>query len=273
MLYSIQPNKSDFPVPISLRIIGLNHLQQPVHRPKGLSLYQWFYCVKGNGEFIIKNKKFILSQGEVALLYPDEPHSYRGLSDDWTLHIFAVSGSLCANLLKVLHMQESNVYHLTDKEIFLTHIQTLSHIYECHTMNKNLAFSKETYNFILDLSTCITQIDTRVAILENELIRRMTLYLEENYAAPFSLSMLSEYMHLSKEYLCTFFKKEMNQTILQYLLGIRINHARIFLIQYPEKKNYEIGQMCGFESPSYFIKVFHRTMGCTPEEYKRKNFF
>ena len=45
----------------------------------------------------------------------------------------------------------------------------------------------------------------------------------------------------------------------------------LFLEQYPEKKAYEIGKMCGFESPSYFGKNFREIVGLTPEQYRRVN--
>lgn len=84
-----------------------------------------------------------------------------------------------------------------------------------------------------------------------------------------SLNDLSDYMQLSKEYLCTVFKSKMQTTIMKFLLDLRISHARIFLLQYPEKRVAEISQMCGFDSPSYFGMQFKKIVGVTPENFRR----
>ena len=57
---------------------------------------------------------------------------------------------------------------------------------------------------------------------------------------------------------------------MHYLLMLRISHAKIYLIQYPDKKVTEISKMCGFESPSYFGKLFRREVGMTPEQYRKE---
>ena len=93
----------------------------------------------------------------------------------------------------------------------------------------------------------------------------MTLeYLEARYREPISLDTLANEVHLTRDYLCALFKKEMGHTILQRLTLIRIGWARLYLEQYPDKKAYEIGKMCGFESPSYFGKRFREAVGMTP---------
>lgn len=268
MIHSVQENTSDIKAPISLRMIGINHHQEPIKRTKGLPLYQWFYCVKGKGEFILHNQKYVLSAGEGALIYPNESHAYHSLTDNWTLHFVGFSGSMCAELLKQLRMPESNVYHFNNQDIFPMHMQNLEYLYQRTLMNYNMELSKEVYSFLLDLSTSISRITAFSTASENAIVQRIISYLENHYADAFSLTALADEMQLSKEYLCVIFKKEMRQTILQHLLSIRISHARIFLIQHPEKRSYEIGQMCGFDSPNYFIKVFRKFNNCTPEEYR-----
>lgn len=88
-------------------------------------------------------------------------------------------------------------------------------------------------------------------ISENDTVHKMITYLEENYKHPIVLNDMAEYVGLSKEYMCSLFKSAMQQTIMHYLLELRIAQARILLIQYPEKTVKEISMMCGFESPSY----------------------
>ena len=94
-------------------------------------------------------------------------------------------------------------------------------------------------------------------------------WLEENYARPISLDELAKAVNLTKDYMCALFKKITGETIIQCLTSIRIGHARQLLIQYPDKNVIEIAHMCGFDSPSYFGKIFKQLIGMTPERYRK----
>jgi transcriptional regulator GlxA family with amidase domain len=93
--------------------------------------------------------------------------------------------------------------------------------------------------------------------------------MEENYHTLISLSDLGNRVNVTREHLCRVFKQEMGQTIIQYLQNLRISRARIFLLQYPEKRVVEIAQMCGFENPSYFGKIFKEEVGMTPDHFRK----
>jgi len=104
----------------------------------------------------------------------------------------------------------------------------------------------------------------------DDLITAVIFYMEQHYGRDISLDELAELVGLSKEYLCTLFKKTMKQTVMQYLLTIRISQARTLLIRFPEKKVQEIAKLCGFESPSYFGKKFKQETGMTPDAFRKK---
>lgn len=269
MLYTFHHSKANKNLPLQLRLLGLNHLQEPVKRPNGMSCYQWFFCTKGKGEFIINHQKSIISEGQGLLIYPDLSHSYQGLSPDWTLHLIGFTGKACQEILQSLKMLESGVYHISDPNIFPSHIQNLLHLSQRELPSKERELSKGCYNLLLDLAPCISRINTTALTQENELILELISYMEENYARDLSLTELAGHINLSKEYMCTLFKQNMQQTVMHYLLGIRITRARILLLQYPEKKVGDIARMCGFESPSYFGKVFKKNVGCTPDAFRR----
>lgn len=255
-------------LPISLRILGADHQQEPIFRPKGLSVFQWFYCVRGRGELIINQERSLIHQGQGALIYPCVPHSYRGLTDDWTVHFFGFAGPNCVELLKTFRMHESGVYHFSDTEVFPTYIWRLIQMREQAPEHRATAFSKACYCFLADLSSCIKRINAAVPIQENAVIRKITDYLEEHYADNILLDDLADHVQLSKEYMCALFKQAMRQTIMHHLMDIRISRARVYLLQYPEKRVLEIAQMCGFNSPSYFGAVFKKEVGVTPEGYR-----
>ena len=118
------------------------------------------------------------------------------------------------------------------------------------------------------MSTEISEIAPVVDSQGNPLITSIMGYLESNYKRDISLSELSQAMERTPAYLCSIFKQETGRTIVQALTSIRLVEARIMLGRYPEKTVGEIGQMCGFQSPSYFCKTFKKYFNMTPNNYR-----
>lgn len=269
MLYTLHHSAKYHSLPLLPVLLGADHPQEPVLRSEGLPFYQWFYCVKGRGEFIVDHKKAVISEGQGLFIAPYIPHSYKGMNADWTVHLIGFRGAACAEILQALRMTESGVYHFLDSDVFPSYIAQFLALAEGSDPRKEEALSKLCYNMLLDLAPCIQYIHHSCPVAENELIERLIGLMEKNYGRSLSLTELAEQVNLSREYMCTLFKRSMNQTIMQYLQAVRIARARVFLIQYPEKHAAEIAHMCGFESPSYFGKVFKKIVGCTPDNFRR----
>lgn len=272
MLYSIQYTKSDQKkIPLLLRLIALNHKQEPVIRPNGMNFYQWFYCSKGKGQVIIDGEYHIMTKGKGFLLFPHTSHSYQGLSGDWTVHIVGFEGMICKKLLQALGMNDSGIYFFKDTDIFLKHVQNFFFLKERKIKNRNLTYSKECYSFLVDIAEQITPAHTDIHVEDNSMIRFVISYLEENFSRDFSIDEVALAAGRSKEYLCTIFKKATGKTIIRQLTEIRILHAKALLLQDPGKTVTKIAMECGFSSASYFGKKFRLVTGYSPDRY-RKNF-
>lgn len=271
MFYHIPASGHYASLPLLVELVGISHLQEPIHRPHGLPEFQWFSCVKGSGEFVISGQKSVLSKDQGLFIAADAPHSYRGLTPDFTVDFIGFRGTACREILQALHMTETGVYHFSDVQVFPKHMEKMKQLMEGEKAGKEIRLSKECYSMLLDLAPCIQKIQKSSIVSEDKRVQKMIDFLEESYAQPFSLTELAEHLNLSKEYICSLFKKEMQQTILQYLQSVRIARARVLLLQYPEKRVTEIAHLCGFESISYFGRVFKKICGCTPEMFRRQN--
>ncbi|OUN31893.1 hypothetical protein B5G33_00570 [Blautia sp. An81] len=98
-------------------------------------------------------------------------------------------------------------------------------------------------------------------------IARAKQYIEENYQQNISLEEVAGNVFLNKNYLSELFHKEVGCSFSQYLTEVRIEKAKL-LLRETHMKVKEIADMTGFDNPSYFIQVFKKTQGCTPNEYR-----
>ncbi len=71
--------------------------------------------------------------------------------------------------------------------------------------------------------------------------------------------------HLSRQ-----FHKEKGVTLIQYLTGIRLEHAMHLLIN-SELPIHMVAEECGFSNGNYFTKVYKKVFHITPEQYRRQH--
>ena len=90
--------------------------------------------------------------------------------------------------------------------------------------------------------------------------------LREHYQEKISLDHLSEVAYMSPSYLCRFFRTTTNYTLKEYLHRIRIDRAKELLVE-GKLPITQIGLEVGFESHSYFDRVFRRLTGMSPREF------
>ena len=93
-------------------------------------------------------------------------------------------------------------------------------------------------------------------------------YIRENYANDLSLDSLAEQFRISKTYVNRLLKNHTGKSFLETLTDIRMAKAKS-LIQEGEYKVYEIAEMVGYRDFSYFIRVFKKKYGTTPNNYKK----
>ena len=93
-------------------------------------------------------------------------------------------------------------------------------------------------------------------------------YLTENCERPISLDELSEQFYLSKSYICRIFKEVTGYTISEYTNIHRIRKAKRYLEE-TDLSISEISHRLGYESLTYFEKMFKHYMTLSPLKYRK----
>ncbi|WP_127486043.1 response regulator [Paenibacillus ehimensis] len=103
---------------------------------------------------------------------------------------------------------------------------------------------------------------------ENRVIGQVKKILAEGFQRDIDLQSLAAEVYLTPNYLSKLFKAETGQTLTEFMIGIRIQKAKELLKEHAELKTYEIGERVGYPDPAYFNKIFKKTVGFTPKEYR-----
>ncbi len=93
--------------------------------------------------------------------------------------------------------------------------------------------------------------------------------MEANLEEPISLDELSSYVGISRRQLERLFQKHLNCVPTRYYLNLRLNRARLLLLQ-TSKSIVDIALACGFISAPHFSKCYRDMFGTPPRDERRK---
>ena len=93
--------------------------------------------------------------------------------------------------------------------------------------------------------------------------------MEANIEEPISLDELSSYVDISRRQLERLFQKHLNCVPTRYYLNLRLNRARLLLLQ-TSKSIVDIALACGFISAPHFSKCYRDLFGIPPRDERRK---
>lgn len=99
-------------------------------------------------------------------------------------------------------------------------------------------------------------------------VKRMKTYIREHYRENLSLSDIVGAAGLSNAYGSSIFKKETGMTITNYLIQVRIEEAQR-LIRETDLNISEIAYEVGYMDTRYFSKLFIKTVGIKPVDYRK----
>jgi len=96
-------------------------------------------------------------------------------------------------------------------------------------------------------------------------------YIRQNYSSNITVRDISAFCHCSESYLSHIFKNKMKTSIMKYINKLRIEHAKILLLN-SDSPISEIALKSGFCDPNYFAVVFKRFARLSPSEYRKKGY-
>lgn len=97
------------------------------------------------------------------------------------------------------------------------------------------------------------------------LVSRVILYVRENFGHPIGVAEIADNFNVNRDYLSRLFRIHTGTTLHGYLVFVRIRAAKDLLSAGAGVT--ETAFACGFNSTSYFIKVFSAHTGVTPARF------
>ncbi|CAI6047445.1 Protein-glutamate methylesterase/protein-glutamine glutaminase [Paenibacillus sp. JJ-100] len=179
--------------------------------------------------------------------------------------------------LKNIRADENSI-----RKQYITVLETMhAHLLNTTSRKKILMTEKSPYEIVLngehwneihrDVMMHITETFNASAPATHELkyTDLATDIINTYYAEDLSLQSVAGQINVHPSYLSRLFKQQKGENFISYLTRTRIEHAKAYLLS-KELKVYEIADKVGYHNYTYFSKIFKKTTGLTPEEYREQ---
>lgn len=129
---------------------------------------------------------------------------------------------------------------------------------------KEEADLQELNNWLLKSINEISEI-----LVGNNNISKAEQYIKKNYGSQLSLNEVADYLEMSPWHFSKVFYKKVGIHFSQYLLNVRMEEA-VRLLKNTNLKIYEVATRVGYNNTDQFSRMFKKTIGKSPKDYKKQ---
>lgn len=240
--------------------------------------YELTLITRGSGKRLVGDNYQNYGPGDLVLLGPDLPHTWMSNPSKKKNDVSAVVIQFSPKFLRsFLHLNEF-------KEIDLLLSSASNGLsFPFHNLGDDVRSLPEksgvdkVAGLFLLLQKLTNQKSDRLASayfrairgIENEKrINIICRYLQKHAAERIVLEEVAALVHLSRSAFCKFFKRATGKNLTDYVNDIRVGNACELLIESDKPIN-EIAFEIGFESLTYFNRIFIKKKKMTPREFRR----
>jgi AraC-like DNA-binding protein len=242
--------------------------------------FELTYIVKGNGYRIVGNSYEPFNDGDLVLLGSNLPHTWSGKADGDVNSDAIVIQFSSEFILPFLELNES----LLIKNMLDSSLRGINFEPDEQLVTKIIEITETNgVERILKLISILDILSKKqikliapntfhnVVSKKSEVrINKVCLFIQNNFQNKIYLKEVADLIYLTESNFCKFFKKATGKTYSDYVNEIRINEASRLLIQ-SDKTISQISFECGFETLSYFNRVFLNKKGITPSVYRKSS--
>lgn len=243
--------------------VGL-HEEMPagyVNRPSGT--WDWLFMYFHSSIDIRINRELREFPSQTLMIWSEEEAHFYGLEKEAFEHSWIhCQGSILPEALRGSGIRPGVYPKLLCEEILEKYLP-LIHEERLRGDLEPLILESLFRCFLQELGRVANPRVTSLPIWIHELKR----YLEINYANPIRLDDLSQKFSVSKSHLVSEFKKYLGAPPVEYLIRLRMEHARSHLLD----SHLSIGDVAhrvGYDDIYHFSKIFKKYMGKSPSSFR-----
>lgn len=241
-----------------------------INRQQAINQFVLIYCVDGSGWYRIDGQEYKVSKNQFFILPAGQPHAYGADQDnEWTIYWIHFRGNLASIYAQGAQQPQEINISLTSRVSERHNIfEEMFHTLEQGQDVEHLRYSSSLLHHYLASMRYVKQY--RQAVKKEEttnVVDAAIHYMKENIENRITIQDVIKYIGYSYSRFATLFKQQTGKSPLNYLNHLKIQRSCVLL----KKTNMKINQICykiGIDDSLYFSRLFSKTMGMSPRDYR-----
>ncbi|WP_334332919.1 AraC family transcriptional regulator [Companilactobacillus sp. HBUAS59544] len=231
------------------------------------------YLIRGHAKFSISGQEIEANSDQLVIINSNEIHAVQPMFfPDSLILTFLIPYDFLTKEIK--NFDSYWFVNSTDQTKIKRDLKDYYHHSLMNSSSKNLLLKSDTYQLLYDLITDCA-IDKKMVsnmpvlpILDK--LSKIISYVETHSQEALTLNQLASQAHLSPGYFSRVFKKQMGQSVMEYVNLVRLKNA--FELLTNTKYNLQvISDRVGFPNVKSFRKIFKKIYGETPKQYRKSH--
>lgn len=238
----------------------------------------------GEGHYIINGKRYPICKGDIFVINNREPHmAVHDAELSLTVLVFDINllwsnKGISQFLTPFLSRKQKFSHRITMKNSHYAEMAELFERIAIEQERKEAGWQIAIQSLLMYLLTQVYRCYEEKQELEDgrEDFQRMYAricvifeYIEKHFTEKITLEQLAQEVSMSPHYLCKCFKKVTGRTLFAYVEQMRVQYA-CYLLRTTQDSIMDLALESGFNTVSYFNRIFKKYKGCTPKEYRNQ---
>ncbi len=232
--------------------------------------YILHFVLDGQGHFYDNKTHYVINKNQYFLITPGTLVFYRASEENpWTYTWICFNGKAVPDMLRHCHISaESPVQNYSHPDDIRNIIFEMMNYpdetpaNECHIQSGLYAIFAKLYESSHASYNALESND-------NFYVSQATNYILGNFDPHITVEDIANYLHISRSYLFTLFKKHLNTSPQRFLALSRIRNA-CELLSNTDLPVSTIANSCGYQDPFAFSRAFKKEMKIAPSDYRQQ---
>lgn len=241
--------------------------------------FEFGKVLSGSVSYYIEGNLYHLEEGDCYFVQPGILHGCRKEDCEFECVVFDLDAIINSNNSKI----QENIKKIAKQAKILAYYPK-KNTAVCHMIESILTYcrsdiEKNILSIIGTLFLFFGWIDEHnlyetkyndFSFTQEARLKHVLDYIDENYSYQITLSNLADCLGMSPCYFTSFFTTVLHRSPINYLNYYRIEKACSLLLN-TDSPITDIAFKTGFNSSSYFVKIFKTYKGITPKQYRQKS--
>ena len=238
-----------------------HHMHREHHRDNLL-----IYCTEGKAFLNVEGEPYTMETGDLLLLPAGANHRYTADPDNpWTIHWVHYTGPLAEEFRKYMGFDDATpIRHLGRQPRLIVDFNGLLSVRQTGFRARGLIHAANRLRQLL--AAVPISVDETSNQRQAEL-DTINSYMHEHLDERITLEQLADVAGLSPAHFATRYKEQTGTSPIQHFLHLKVERA-CQMLDTTSLSFTEISRRLGYDDAYYFSRLFKKTMGQAPTDYR-----